>query len=110
MSDCPYCNPKHPRPDPWLESQCVLRRPLLMVIPPGGIHLSCPCHPEGHHVHGPEIMCISPTTVSGSTNPIADSSYRPPDLDSTRFFCEYDSTKPFGTVTGDSIRSGWYNK
>jgi hypothetical protein len=63
MSDCPYCNPKHPRPDPWRESQCILHRPLWMVIPRGGIHLPCPCHPEGHHVHGPEIMCGSLTTT-----------------------------------------------
>jgi len=23
-----------------------------MVIPPEGVHLSCPVHPEGHHVFG----------------------------------------------------------
>lgn len=95
MSDCPYCNPKQPRPDPWREMQCILNKPLFMVIPPGGVHLQCPVHPEGHHVHGPEIMCSSIGNVSlNSTRPIADSSYRPPDLDSTQRICEYDSTKP----------------
>ena len=47
--DCPFCNPK-PWPKP--EAECVLGKPLWMVIPPGGMHMACPAHAEGHHIHG----------------------------------------------------------
>jgi hypothetical protein len=43
----PWRIPKHP--------QCVLNKPLYMVIPPEGIHLSCPAHSEGHHVFGSQV-------------------------------------------------------
>lgn len=53
MSECPFCppngNPKIPVFD------CVLNKPLWMVIPPQGIHLPCPAHHEGHHIHGPTV-------------------------------------------------------
>jgi hypothetical protein len=26
-----------------------------MVIPPEGVHISCPVHPEGHHIYGSGI-------------------------------------------------------
>ena len=42
-------------PRPWKPESvydCVLGKPLMMVIPPEGIHLSCPVHPAGHHVYG----------------------------------------------------------
>src|SRR5208282_5424767 len=52
---CPFCDPKFVPRDPFRESQCVLNKPLWMVIPPGGVHLSCPVHPEGHHVFGPGV-------------------------------------------------------
>lgn len=50
---CPYC--EHP-PDPFRDSQCVLNKPLHMVIPPQGAHLSCPVHPDGHHIFGSQVM------------------------------------------------------
>lgn len=49
---CQDC--KHPR-EPIRPSRCVLREPLMMVIPPEGVHLTCPEHPEGHHVYGPQV-------------------------------------------------------
>jgi len=55
---CPHPNcPANDEPwiDPWEASQCTLNKPLFMVIPPGGVHLSCPVHPEGHHIYGPDI-------------------------------------------------------
>jgi len=58
MKNCPDCDPKKPRNDPWKNAQCTAHKPLLMVIPPGGTHLSCPVHPEGHHIYGPpQVMC-----------------------------------------------------
>jgi hypothetical protein len=59
---CPHPNcPHNKRPyedeiDPWKEAQCTLRKPLWMVIPPEGVHLDCPVHPEGHHVYGPRVI------------------------------------------------------
>ena len=55
---CPHPNcPANDEPyiDPWEASQCTLNKPLFMVIPPGGVHLSCPVHPGGHHIDGPGI-------------------------------------------------------
>lgn len=51
---CPRCD--HP-PEPFIESQCVLNKPLMMVIPSQGVHLSCPVHPAGHHIFGPQVTC-----------------------------------------------------
>ena len=83
---CPFCPPdKQPR-DPWKESQCVLNKPIWMVIPPEGIHLSCPVHPEGHHIYGTQITC--------QTSPIVEYQHDP-SKDLT-----YDSTRPYGTATG----------
>lgn len=28
--------------------QCTLHKPLLIVIPPEGVTIPCPVHPEGH--------------------------------------------------------------
>jgi hypothetical protein len=65
-----------------------------MVIPPEGIHLSCPVHPEGHHIYGSTAMWMD--------NPMQPSTQKPwceyehdPSKDLT-----YDSTKPYGTATG----------
>ena len=52
VPDCPDCRkPRRPAPYPG----CSLNEPLWMVIPPGGAHLSCPVHPEGHHIFGSQI-------------------------------------------------------
>ena len=52
---CPWCPPKDRRP--WRGTECILNKPLWMVIPPEGVHLSCPVHPGGHHVFGANVTC-----------------------------------------------------
>ena len=47
--DCP-CHEL--RKDPL--GQCVLKKPLFMVIPPGGTHLPCPIHGQ-HFVMGSRL-------------------------------------------------------
>lgn len=90
---CPHCNPdQKKRFDPWKESQCVLNKPLFMVIPPEGAHLTCPVHPDGHHVFGSGITWMS------QAQPIDYS--HDPSKDLT-----YDSTQPYGTATGGNIRN-----
>ncbi len=104
VGDCPYCNPPtrcpycdpdwRRRHDPWVEAQCVLNKPLMIVIPPEGMHLSCPVHPEGHHVFGTGVVWCE----QQPTRPIVD-------YDSTQRFIDYDSTRsPGSTCTGDTIR------
>lgn len=47
-------------PEPWSPdtfNQCTLSKPLLIVIPPKGIHLSCPVHSAGHHIYGSRVHC-----------------------------------------------------
>jgi hypothetical protein len=59
---CPYPNcPANEEPyiDPWEAAQCTLNKPLWIVIPPEGIHLSCPVHPEGHHIYGHGITWMN---------------------------------------------------
>jgi hypothetical protein len=86
--NCPFCHPKNKPLDPWRESQCVMHKPLMMVIPPGGVHLDCPVHPEGHHIHGPQAWLAQ--NIDYSHDPSKD--------------LTYDSTRPFGTATGFT---GW---
>jgi hypothetical protein len=123
---CPYCDPNYRRPDPWQESQCVLNQPLMMVIPPEGVHLSCPAHPEGHHIFGSSVTWMEApltplwkTDVRGrefnSPSTIFDGTYRPIEYDNTQSkgvtfdssrnrIVEFDSTHSFGlTRTGDNI-------
>lgn len=55
---CPHPNcpaNKEPWIDPWEASQCTLNKPLWMVIPPEGVHIPCPVHPEGHHIYGSPV-------------------------------------------------------
>ena len=71
---CPFCDKDYKPRDPFRESRCVLNQPLMMVIPPGGVHLSCPIHPEGHHVFGPEISWMdSPINYERNLPDPADS-------------------------------------
>lgn len=50
---CPDCNKPNLPPQ-----ECVLNKPMLLYIPPGpGIHIPCPAHPEGHHLHGSSYTC-----------------------------------------------------
>lgn len=98
MKDCPFCKPNRKPFDPYRESQCTLNKPLFMVIPPGGVHLECPVHPEGHHVFGPQVTFMR-------ENNLPDPANKP--------WCEYqhdsskdltfDSTRPYGTATGNTI-------
>ena len=47
-------------PAPWPPNdsqQCVLNKPMGIVIGPKGIHLSCPAHPAGHHIYGQSGWC-----------------------------------------------------
>src|SRR5271157_2470442 len=81
---CPFCDPNYKPRDPFRESRCVLNQPLFMVIPPGGVHLSCPIHPEGHHVFGPEISWME--SPRHQENNLPDPADKP--------WCEY------GTMTG----------
>ena len=101
---CPFCDPARPKRDPWKESQCVLNKPLFMVIPPGGVHLSCPVHPEGHHVFGPQVTWMespAPDPFSDPFNNLPDPLDKPwCEYDSTRKFIDFDSTRPYGTSTG----------
>ena len=62
-----------------------------MVIPPEGVHLDCPAHPEGHHVFGSGILWMGTTAAPTSG---VDYSHDP-SKDLT-----FDSTRPFGTTTG----------
>ena len=49
-----YDSPYMPNPN----FSCTRGKPLLMVIPPEGITISCPVHPNGHFIKGPNrISC-----------------------------------------------------
>lgn len=45
-----------PTMTPWQQSQCTMNKPLLLVIPPGGIHVACPIH-GSHFLVGPQVTC-----------------------------------------------------
>lgn len=53
-SECPGCKGVTP---PVNFSRCVLNRPLMISVPPEGMHISCPAHPEGHHLYGTQVTC-----------------------------------------------------
>jgi hypothetical protein len=89
---CPYCPPTAPEIDPYDGRECTLNKPLWMVIPPGGIHLSCPVHPEGHHIYGMDITCQTSPIVEFQHDPSKDLTY-----DSTKNPVEYDSSRRIGT-------------
>jgi hypothetical protein len=125
QKECPFCKPGRKRPDPWRESQCTLNKPLWMVIPPGGVHLSCPVHPEGHHVFGPQVTWMGPADkFPGPNLPEREDNLPDPwdkpwdkmgyyDPSDQKFRCDYehdpskdltyDSTKPYGTATGSGL-------
>ena len=99
---CPFPGcPENDRPDPQDTRDCTLNKPLWLVIPPEGIHLSCPVHPEGHHIYGSIVTCSTP--IQGPTygyDPSKDLTY-----DSTKTPVEYDSTRRI--MTGDTIKD-WH--
>jgi len=63
----------------------------MMVIPPQGIHLSCPVHPEGHHIYG--------SPVTWMETPMMSRKWCEYEHDSSKDLT-YDSTRPYGTSTG----------
>jgi hypothetical protein len=72
-----------------------------MVIPPEGVHLDCPAHPEGHHIFGSPTWMSNPPSWKASASPFADSAMHGPTYDTSgNQIVEYDSTQPFGTCTG----------
>ena len=81
---CPFCDPERKPFDPFRESRCVLNQPLMMVIPPGGVHLECPVHSEGHHVFGPQVTFCENNLPERGSEPTCgyDMMYRP---DQNRF-------------------------
>jgi hypothetical protein len=95
---CPYCKPCDDCDRPWRESQCILNKPLMMVIPPGGVHLDCPVHPEGHHIFGPPSPWMETPTWADF-----DSTYRPIEYDhDPSKDLMYDSTHPVWN-SGDKL-------
>ena len=40
-----------------INQNCICGKPLLMVIPPGGIDLICPSHGKFHINGPPEVYC-----------------------------------------------------
>jgi hypothetical protein len=103
---CPYPNcPENDKEDPWDTRECVLNKPLWMVIPAEGIHLACPVHPEGHHIYGTQITCSNMPDPAGTVpwyqhDPSKDLTY-----DSTKTPVEYDSTRRI--MTGDTLND-WH--
>ena len=110
---CPHPNcpsNKEPWIDPWEGSQCTLNKPIWMVIPPEGVHISCPVHPEGHHIYGSPVTWGEPfwkenNLPDPANTPWCEYGHDPSkDLtyDSTKTPVEYDSTRRIGTgFTGD---------
>ena len=106
---CPFCDPNFKPRDPWRGAQCVLNKPLFMVIPPEGVHLECPVHPERHHVFGPGITWMRQPYMNPFRFEQDDNLPDPWD----KPWCEYqhdaskdltyDSTKPYGTTSGSGI-------
>jgi len=61
---CPHPNcPENDRPEFPFE-KCTLREPIWISIPAGEhIHISCPVHPGGHILRGPDISYKPPRVV-----------------------------------------------
>lgn len=87
--ECPFCKPDYNPFDPYRESQCTLNKPLWMVIPPGGVHLECPVHPDGHHVFGSQVSFMESKPWCEYT----DDPSKHLTMDSSRQFADYDSTR-----------------
>jgi len=87
---CPQCPPDAPyeEPEPY-NPACICNKPMLLYIP-AGQHIHCPVHPDV------VIYSSSPMCMSTGLDYTHDASK---DL-------TYDSTKPFGTMTGANILSG----
>ena len=40
-----------------INANCVLFKPLGLVIPSGGITIQCPVHPSGHYIASTNFTC-----------------------------------------------------
>jgi hypothetical protein len=38
-------------------SMCIMNKALSIYIPPGGMKIFCPEHPEGHFLQGSSTIC-----------------------------------------------------
>ena len=63
---CPHPNcPENDRPEFPFE-KCTLHEPIWISIPAGEhIHISCPVHPNGHILRGPDIHFGKPKVTWG---------------------------------------------
>ncbi len=93
QNPCPQCPPDSEpwEPEPY-NPNCICNKPLLLYIPPGQ-HIHCPVHPDVI-LRGSDITCSTFDKMrTGGCTYTHD-----PSKDLT-----FDSTKPFGTATGDNI-------
>ena len=84
---CPHCPPEEiefPEPEPY-NPLCICNKPMLLYIP-AGQHIHCPVHPD--------VKIYSSSPMCGLTYD------HDPSKDLT-----FDSTRPFGTATGQNISS-----
>lgn len=89
---CPYCPDEKPawEPDPSYDNpNCICNKPLLIYIP-AEQHIHCPVHPK-YRIYG-----------SGITRNVGCVYEHDPSKDLT-----FDSTRPFGTATGDNIHDSF---
>jgi hypothetical protein len=93
-STCPYCPDETVwEPDPSYDNpNCICNKPMMIYIP-AGQHIHCPVHPD-FKMYGSSITCDTTNRMVGGCVYEHD-----PSKDLT-----FDSTRPFGTATGDTIR------
>lgn len=93
-SHCPHCPDETVwEPDPSYDNpNCICNKPMMIYIP-AGQHIHCPVHPD-YRIFGQDIRC---GTGGGNGGCVYEH-------DSSKDLT-FDSTRPFGTATGDSIRN-----
>ncbi len=91
VMSCPYCPDKPAwEPDPSYDNpNCICNKPMMIYIP-AGQHIHCPVHPK-YVVYGSPITCNAGCVYEHDSSK---------DL-------TFDSTRPFGTATGDNIRDSY---
>ena len=66
---CPHPNcPENHEPygEPYDTRKCTQYQPIWISIPAGEhVHISCPVHPEGHIIYGPDISFKKPKVTWG---------------------------------------------
>lgn len=79
--------------------ECTQFQPIWISIPAGGhVHIHCPVHPK-FVVYGSPVWCGDTTTRGGNGGCVYEH-------DSSKDLT-FDSTRPFGTATGDNIRDSY---